>query len=80
MCGHGVRGSVGNVVGGDEEGVCWGVEDACFVEVRGARIVDEKLKFGVGTEERKKRVVVDEERLGLGIGGICRGELVPYRY
>ncbi len=79
MCRDGVRRGVGNVVGGDEEGVCWRIEDACFVEVRGAGIVDEKLKLGVGTEEGKKGVVVDEERLGLGVGRVGRGELVPCR-
>ena len=54
------------MVGGYEEGVCWGMEDAGFVEVGGAGVVDEALEGGVGTEEGEEGVVVDEEGLGLG--------------
>ena len=39
------------MIGGNEEGICWRVEDACFVKVGGARIVDEELKLRGGTEE-----------------------------
>lgn len=38
--GDGVGGVVGDLVRGYEESVCWGVEDACFVEVRSTRVVD----------------------------------------
>ena len=38
--GDGVGGVVGDLIRGDEEGVGWGVEDAGFVEVRRAGVVD----------------------------------------
>lgn len=38
--GDGIGGGLGNLVRGYEEGVCGGVEDACFVEVGGAGVVD----------------------------------------
>lgn len=41
--GHGVRGGVFNLIGGEEEGVGGWVEDASFVEVGGPRVVDEEL-------------------------------------
>ena len=39
--GDGVGGGIGDLVRGDEEGVCWGVEDASFVEVGGAGVVNQ---------------------------------------
>ena len=41
--GDGVGGGGGDLVRGDEEGVCWRVEDASFVEVGGTRVVDQAL-------------------------------------
>lgn len=41
--GHGVRGGVFELIGGEEEGVGGWMKDASFVEVRGPRVVDEEL-------------------------------------
>lgn len=69
--GDGVGGSVGDLVGGDEEGVRGRVEDASFVEVGRAWVRDEEGKGGRGAEAGEEGVVVNEEgarRLG-GVGG-----------
>lgn len=42
------------------------MEDASFVEIRGALIVDQALEGWIWAEEREKGVVEDEERFGLG--------------
>ena len=41
--GHGVRGGVFELIGGDEKGVGGWMKDASFVEVGGPRIIDEEL-------------------------------------
>ena len=78
MCGNGVGRGIRDVIGGNEEGVCWGVEDACFVEVGGTRIMDEELDFWGGTEKGEEGVVIDEKGFGLRVGGGGRGELAPF--
>lgn len=70
-----VGGGVGELVGGDEEGVGGRVEDAGFVEVWGAWVVDQELEGGGGAEEGEEGVVVDEEGARLRGG---RGEDVGF--
>lgn len=59
--GDGVGGWVGDLVGGDEEGVCGGVKDAGFVEVGGSGVGDQDGEGGGGAEQVEEGVVVDEE-------------------
>ena len=66
------------MVGRDEEGVRRRMKDACFVKIGGARIVDEELKLGSRAEEGEKGVVVDEEGLGLRVGGRGWGKLATW--
>ena len=54
----GVRGGVFELVGGYEEGVCRGVEDAGFVKVGSAVVFDEALEGRVGPEDGEEGVVV----------------------
>ena len=65
LSGDGVRGRVGDLVGGDEEGVCGSMEDAGFVEVGGSWVGDEEGEGWGRAEKIKKGVVVDEERTRL---------------
>ena len=53
-----VGGGVFDLVGGYEEGVCWGVEDAGFVEEGGSVIFDEALEGWVGAEDGEEGVMV----------------------
>ena len=76
--GGGFRGGVGDLVGSDEEGICGGVEDAGFVEVGGARVVNEALELRGGAEEGEEGIVVDEERFRLGVRRIRRGNLSSF--
>lgn len=69
MGGDGIGRGVGKLVRGDEEGIGRRVEHAGFMEIRRARVMDQELEGGRGTEKVEKRVVVDEKRLGLrGVG------------
>ena len=42
------------------------MEDASLVKVRSARVMNEDLERGIGTEEGKEGVMVYEKRFGLG--------------
>lgn len=42
------------------------MEDTSFVKVGGTRVMDQKLKGGIGAEEGEKGIVVNEKGLGLG--------------
>ena len=59
--GHGVRGGVLELIRGEEEGVGGWMKDASFVEVRGARVVDEELQGGIWAEEGEEGVMIDQE-------------------
>ena len=61
-----IRGGIIDLVGGDEEGVGWRVEDAGLMEVRRTGIIDQELKSWIRAEEGKERVVINEKRLRLG--------------
>lgn len=77
--GDGVRGGIGDLVRGDEERVGRGMEDACFVEVGGAGVVNEELELGGRAEKSEEGVMVDEEGFGLGVGREAWGEFGPDR-
>lgn len=64
--GDGVGGGVFEFIRCDEEGVRGGVEDAGFVEIGGAWVVDEALQGWIGAEEGEEGFVVDEEGVGVG--------------
>ena len=53
------------LVRGYEEGVTGRVEDAGFMKIGSARVVYEELESRVGSEERKKGVVIYEKRFWL---------------
>lgn len=59
--GHGVRGGIGDLVGGDEEGVCWGMEDAGFMKIGGSGVGDEDREGRGGAEQVEEGIVVDKE-------------------
>ena len=59
LSGDGVRRGVGDLIGGDEERVCWGVEYAGFVEVGGSGVGNQDLKGWIGTEEVVEGVMED---------------------
>lgn len=70
VSGDSVGRGVGNLIRGDEECVCRGVEDAGFVEVGGPRVGDEAGECRGRAEEVEEGIMVDEERAGLqGAGG-----------
>lgn len=65
MGGDRVGRCIRKLVRGDEQGVGVWMEDARFVEKRGAWIMDQELQSGRRAKEREEGVVVYEERLGL---------------
>lgn len=67
--GNGIGRGIFELIRGYEERVRWGVEDAGFVEVRGAGVFDKTLEAGVGAEDGEERIMVYEKWLGLGSGG-----------
>ena len=67
--GDGVWGSVRNLVGSDEEGVCGGMENACFVKVWSSRVRDEKGKGWRRAEQVQEGIMVNEEWTGLRRSG-----------
>ena len=67
--GDGVRGGVGNLVRGDEEGIGGWMKDACFVKVRSSWVRDEKGKAWGWAEEVEERIMVDKKWAGLRRAG-----------
>lgn len=49
-----IGGGVFKLVGCYKECICWGMEDAGFVEVGGARVFDEALEGGIGAKDREE--------------------------
>jgi len=72
-CCYGVWGGVFKLVGGYEEGVCGRVEDAGFVEVGGAGVIDQALEGWVGAEDGKEGVMVYQEGFWLRCCGRDEG-------
>ena len=73
--GDGVGTGVGDLVRGDEEGVCFWDEDTSFVEVRGSGVVNQALEGWGGADYRNEGVVVDNE--GPLLGGFELGYYFP---
>lgn len=67
-CGS-IRGGIFELIRGYKECIRRRMEDASLVEVGRAIVFDETLEGRVRTEDRQKRIVVNQERLRLRSGG-----------